>query len=123
MKNSKQIFGKKVSKPPKIRHVYDIEYFDGPLLSAYADKDNNLWLVSWCDTRRHKVWKSSPAEIKKYLSKKIDYLSLIPQNLYLVDDFGYTASIWYKVKLSELPKSYLPNKDCFYDETLDPEDY
>jgi len=117
---NKQILGKKINDHPKLKWVEDIEYFDGPLLSIYS-QGKVLWLVSWCDISRFKTWSTTKLKIDKYLNQEIDYLSMIPEKLYLIDDFEFKSETWFAVEKNQLPDSYLPNENCFYDSELSPE--
>lgn len=77
-------------------------------------------VVSWCDIRRFKAWPTTKLEIDQYLNQEIDYLSMIPEKLYLIDDFEFKSETWFMVEKNQLPDSYLPNDGCFYDSELKP---
>lgn len=117
------------SLPVDLRHVRDLEEFDGPLLSEYRSKDEETFLYYWCDcsdgVHRWIVIRTPPQFLFRYLAGQTSLRSLITD---CFDRFVYFLDIkenkeseaWY-MQADRLPANYLPDADSFHqrDQTID----
>ena len=110
--------------PLKLRHIIDLIYFEGPLLSVFKNESDDLYFYYWCDIdtdyNRWIIFRIIQQDLKEYLLGKISLSNLIVKP---VDGFVYIVDIddelnFHNVciaKPSELPQSYVPKKDSLYD--------
>lgn len=118
----KEIKGLKVTKDylPKFEWVRDIQYFEGPLLSEYKTKTNEIYALHWCDCSNEsqrwlavRVTKRSLLELTAGLISIYELLKERSQdrNPLLLDfkNNEIVSSQW--VQFKDLPKEYLPEKE------------
>lgn len=107
----------------EFRHVSDLIYFDGPILSYFQDKDGESFLFSWVDCddtfNRWLIIHTDFANILRYLRRDITLRSIVVEggatNLYIVDiDADVNYHNLQSVRLSDLPKEYIPVTDVLY---------
>ena len=113
----------------QLQKIGDLDYFEGPSLSLFkSEEDNSLYLFDWvdCDTQAHRwvVYTLSPNQLFEFINCKITRNDLVfsEKNISIVDfasDFVLLQA--YTVKVSNLPKTYLPNKNSFFDPTESPQ--
>jgi hypothetical protein len=106
----------------------------GPLLSVLSkslfpnkDNDENYYFYYWCDVddncNRWLIIRVTKLQIKKYLQAQESLLNIILNpidNYYFIVDrniFAYDENIWLVMPYN-LPKSYLPTTDSYYDKKL-----
>lgn len=105
------------------RHVSDLIYYDGPILSYFQDVDGESYLFSWVDCddtyNRWLIISTDFANVMMYVKREISLRSIVlsdkAKKLYLVD---IDADINYHhlqcVRLSDLPQEYIPPTDALY---------
>ena len=107
----------------EFRHVSDLIYYEGPILSYFQDKDGESYLFSWvdCDVtfNRWLVIHTDFANILRYMRRDITLRSIVMEggakNLYIVDiDADVNFHNLQSVRLSALPKEYIPATDVLY---------
>lgn len=105
----------------KLTFYKTVEEFDGPILDLWTDENGALWARKWCDHGISMLNKTSTARIRAYKAKKISMLQLMTEfvDTVMIQDL-ITQEIVPK-KNSDLPKSYFPSEDAFYEESLAPE--
>ncbi len=146
----KEMHGKPVKNSVRAGHVHvdDLIYFDGPLLSRYTDKQNNIWFYLWCDsesfsTNDRKAWKErwlfflvSSDDFAAYMDKQKSLLNLLESSngIYIMDT-DYDDNKNSENMLTGIPQvvpvksvismvslneisEYAPLEDSFYDESL-----
>lgn len=110
-----------------LKLISDLIYFDGPLLSYFQDKQNRKIIYYWCDANetcnRWLVMQVSPQNLSAYQNQKISLHSLIlsPVNdiICVVDvDNNLNNKQILKITPDQLPESYTPEEDSFYDDSL-----
>ncbi len=119
------IQGVEINKfPLDLNHVMDLIYFEGPLLSLFKNESGDHYLYYWCDVddiyNRWIIFRISQQNLKNYLLKKTALSDLIVKP---VDGFVYVVDINDElrfnnvclIKSDELPQSYIPESDSFYD--------
>jgi hypothetical protein len=110
--------------------LYDIEYFDGILLSLFKNNLNQKYYIyDWCDTNMiHNRWIVSQVELKdlyKYLTNEISLLKLyhISSNYGAICDvdgkFNWKSE---SILVSNIASKYLPNSESMFDKN-DCEDF
>lgn len=124
----------------KLTHVRDVLYYDYPILSIFRDDDDKMYLMYYLD---HNGLYDSTDENDTYFSMWLAWH--VEQNYfdaYMIGDItlyelitfygakhGYMRQNsgrgelmkTYEVEIAEIPDSYLPEIDSFYDRTLSPE--
>ena len=115
------------AQPVSLEHVRDIEYFDGPLLSLFQDRDGQPWIYYWCDCdEQHNRWlmfRSTLTEVVAYMKRDKSLLDLIRSGgeHYAIDCRSYEPEHVLRIKLdASWPDDYLPEPDAFYEEALRP---
>ena len=107
----------------EFRHVSDLIYFDGPILSYFQGKEGDSYLLSWvdCDEKYNRwlIIHTEFANILRYARREISLRSIVVEkgakNLYIVDiDTDVNYHNLQSVKLSDLPKEYIPGTDDLY---------
>jgi len=119
--------GYKIEKLPieDLYKVEDLVYFDGPLLSFYANKSGSTFLFYWVDAdddhNRWFVFSVDINELNDFINRKIPLITIIKHSMqgYILDmDKNLVHSNVFLVPTSELPQNYLPKNEYFYDEEL-----
>jgi hypothetical protein len=101
--------------------IDDLIYFDGPLLSFYANDGGDNYLYYWVDVddfcNRWVVFPVELAELNDYLNGKITLYSLVNSSLtgYIVDlDDDLETQNVLLIQISDLPADYLPEINSIY---------
>jgi hypothetical protein len=112
----------------QLQKIGDLDYFEGPSLSLFKSvKDDTLYLFDWvdCDAHAHRwlVYAVSIQQLTKFIDRKITRYDLVfnqkqVEILDLVDNS--TLSQAYSLKTSDLPQSYKPNTNTFFDSNESP---
>jgi hypothetical protein len=119
--------GYKIEKLPieDLYKVEDLVYFDGPLLSFYANKSGSTFLYYWVDAdneyNRWFVFSVEINELNDFINRKIPLITIIKHSMqgYILDlDKDLVHSDVFLVLTSELPQNYLPKDEYYYDEDL-----
>ncbi len=113
----------------ELTKLFDVEYFDGPLLSLFADDEGNFFLYKWYDLTSH---------AHQWLVFKVHYLTLLKYLHGMSNEFGLLNDelnkSFYLVEFSEkgIPKvvgikpqadvleEYYALKEVFFDSDLCP---
>jgi hypothetical protein len=124
----KQVVGIELEKfPLNLRHIVDLIYFEGPLLSVFENEFGDYYLYCWCEVdnlyNRWLVFRIHRNQLIQYLERKINLLELILHPVdglhYLLDlDSDLQVNKFYIVLPDALPDLYLPEADAYYDEML-----
>jgi hypothetical protein len=108
---------------PKLVKIRDLIYFDGPLLTHFESVYKENFLFYWVDTdsnfNRWLIFRTSISHLDEYLKKEKSLFELISDenngNLYKVDiDDNLKQHNLSIVEFSNLPESYLPEKNSYY---------
>ena len=103
----------------------DFLYHEGPLLSHFVDENNphEHYFYKWSDSdtvcNRWLIAKFSEETLSHFLNQEISLKQVICQNafIYLLDlDNDLNEQNILVVNTQDLPKSYLPSDDSFYNE-------
>ncbi len=117
--------GSKIANFPisQLQKIGDLDYFEGPSLSLFkSEEDNSLYLFDWvdCDKDAHRwlLYPISPQQLAKFIDRKITRHDLffsqkVVKILDLVDNFILSQA--YSLKTADLPQSYKPNTNTFFD--------
>ena len=106
--------------------VADLIYFEGPLLSLYRDRGNNI-LFHWCDndetTNRWLSFSVGDKILEEFLKSKVTLFDILtkPKEGFLychdIDQEGHvTASLI--VSPHQIPRDYVPSAESFYKENV-----
>jgi len=104
--------------------VADLIYFDGPILSLFKNTRGDNYLYCWSDSDEHynrwAIFRVTDECLNLYLAGKVSLRELMLQPvdrwLYMVDiDDDLECRSPLMVSPVNLPQSYLPDKDSFYD--------
>ncbi len=121
----------------KLKHVRDLEAFEGTILSELQGASGEVYVEKWCtyvggDSRdgtrlsRMLIVPTYPDAIAAYLDKKMTMLDLLTKRNndvgFIVDWQKNTIVYARKVRVSTLPTSYLPKLGCMHDDSLRPDD-
>lgn len=112
-----------------LRIIADLVYYDGPLLTLLSNQTGeNDYFYYWCDIddqyNRWLVFRVTKTQIKSYLQGQRSLREVIRHpidNYYFVGDMDNQLN-WQQVWLvmpSDLPSSYLPKADSWFDKELD----
>ena len=101
----------------------DLLYHEGPLLSVFKDAlSDNYYFYKWsdCDTKAHRwlVFKVHIKGLKAFFDKKLSIKQLILEQpfSYMLDLDTHLEPINIAVvSASNIPKSYLPEQDSYFD--------
>lgn len=123
----------------KHRHICDLIYVDGPLLSLYRDTKHD-WMYLWIDTDMNSVnrWLLFEIDRKRlveYLDKTTALLDLIlkARRKYVLEGYRQTGqrnggksieSLFrslFIVDCIDVLSEYLPDSDSYFDESLTPD--
>ncbi|MEL0644589.1 DUF6575 domain-containing protein [Olleya sp. Ti.3.14] len=108
---------------PKMIKIRDLIYFDGPLLSHFETIYNENFLFYWVDTNqdfnRWLIFRTSEVLLDKYIEKKKSLLELMTDenigNFYKIDiDNDLNHNNLSIIEFKDIPESYLPEKNSFY---------
>lgn len=109
-----------------MKKVCDILYYDGPLLSHFTS-DNENYLYYWVDVdikfNRWLIFKIENETLESYYKNEKSLRDLI---LNPIDDFLFCADLDNMLTYSnvgiiypqDLPKSYIPEEDSFFEDIL-----
>jgi hypothetical protein len=127
----KRLLGVKINKLDFIPIKQgDLLYHESPLLSVFKDAlSDNFYFYKWsdCDDKAHRwlVFKVSVKHLKAFFDKQISIRQLIleqPFSYFLDLDTHLEPANIALVVVSNMPKSYLPEQDSYFD-SADFEDY
>ena len=121
-----QIKGTQLGKWPlnDLSKIDDLIYFEGSLLSNFKNDGGDNYLFYWCDSdesyNRWLVFRVIEKQLQNYFDKKTSLRELM---LELSDGFLYSVDIddelqyrnIYMMVSQDLPESYLPSPDSYYD--------
>ena len=105
--------------------IVDIINFEGPLLSLYKNiKNEHLYLFDWVDRdsnyNRWLIYQTNPDILHKYLKKEISHYDLFIANEQYCKIIDIKRNlIWkntYLTKKNNIPNSYQPMKDVYFEE-------
>ena len=105
------------------RHVSDLIYYDGPILSYFQDKNGENYLFSWVDCDEtynrwliiHTDFATVLGYIRQYFSLRSIILGKATKGLYIVDiDTEVNYHHLTKVNPEYLPTEYVPATDILY---------
>jgi hypothetical protein len=119
------LIGNELSSWPlaHLKRVRDLEYFDGPLLTEYANSKGDRYLYYWCDCdasiNRWMVARVSSTHILQLTNQFIPLNLVIPGGCR--DDFVYFVEIdknrrptrTMLVEVSDIPAGYLPDSGSY----------
>lgn len=104
----------------------DLIYFEGPLLSEFSSITGEVYLKYWCDCNdefnRWMFFKIKEQDrLRLVLGEKSIYevITHQPDSFVFFSDENSNDSLYKMVMATEIPESYIPEKDSF----LDIEDY
>jgi hypothetical protein len=112
--------------PSKLNKIADLLYYDGPLVSVFEDDEATYHLCCWCDAdekyNRWLLFENTGEEIGSYVKGKLSLHEIMMRadSFFLCDmntDIEYENI--YFVKQEQLPESYIPSHDSFFDSDLD----
>ena len=107
--------------------ISDLIFFDGPLLSHYVHKSGTNYLSYWVDcddeSERWLVFNSGLTYLQRYVNGDVSLLDLLKgiENglIYVVDVNTEGVIIDNKlVQIYDLPESYFPEEDSFFDQSF-----
>jgi hypothetical protein len=103
--------------------LFDIEYYDGPMLSLFRDDKAGFYLYKWLDVENngHKwlIFKTNLDDLYDYIHQNMDEKTLIKNAL----NGQYTTVIIHSNLVydqikhftsTSLPNSFLPANGCFF---------
>ena len=104
--------------------LVDIVNFEGPLLTLFENSHNkDLYLLDWVDRdsqfNRWLIYRCTPIMLNKFIKGAISHLDLLLSD----EAYCYTVDIdknliWHnlqKIEKRNLPDSYFPEKDVFFE--------
>lgn len=108
---------------PELRHVRDLVFYDGPLLSHYEHANGDDYLYYWCDcddvANRWMVFRVNEADILRLVNRYVPIDFVIPKGsrdgfVYLVDiaDNGAVSQV-HIVTPDKLPSDYKPKAGTY----------
>jgi len=125
-KRMEKLEGKQVavSMLEQFSKVRDLIYYEGALLSHFRNSAGQNFFYSWCDcsdeVHRWMVWEVSEADIKQYLNNQKSLRNLLTnesvKTVYVADiDDNVKVKRLIAVQTGNLPESYLPTADSFFE--------
>ncbi len=108
-----------------LTRIVDVQNFEGPLLTLFKDTvTNNLYLFDWVDRdilfNRWIVYRCDPNKLNQFIKAKISHYDLFVSDepiCYLIDiDENIVWNNLKEIMKKDLPKSYLPQRDVFFEE-------
>ena len=105
--------------------IVDVVNFEGPLLTLFRDTiSNNLYLFDWVDRdklfNRWIVYRCNPDTLNQFIKSEISHYELFMSGesfCYLVDiDKDIVWNNFQEIIKQDLPESYLPQRDIFFEE-------
>ncbi len=106
-----------------LKHVRDLAYFDGPLLSHYEHSNGDDFLYYWCDCDDHAnrwmVLRVNEASVLRLIDRFVPLRFVIPESCR--DDFVYLLDIdndggilqTKMVAVKEVPDNYKPKAEAY----------
>ena len=117
--------------PLNLTYIVDLSYFDGSLMSVFKSEHGDFYIYNWCDVddqfNRWLVFRVKRKSLIKYLERELSLRDLV---LSPIDGFQYLLDIddhlnvknAYVVQPDNLPESYIPGKNSYYNDLqLNPE--
>jgi hypothetical protein len=107
---------------PEVKHVEDLEYFEGPLLSEFRSVSGEPYLYYWCDADESanrwlvlRVPERSLLQLKARQLTLHGIMTVQGQAAFHIVDLGPDGDVVASsmVLLSELPSEYLPRNDSY----------
>ena len=114
----------------KLNKVLDLEYFDGPMLSLFSNRNGDLYIYKWVDINEDShtwlVFQITLPVLLAYISKTISEKELVlnAQNgqYSLVDIYPDLSHKNHKTfSKKKLPKRLLPSANSYFQESFCPE--
>ncbi|MTJ22835.1 hypothetical protein FJR06_16515 [Dolichospermum sp. UHCC 0352] len=111
--------------PLNLTYIVDISYFDGSLLSVFKSEHGDFYIYNWCDVdnqfNRWLVFRVKRKSLIKYLERQLSLQNLV---LSPIDGFQYLLDIGDNLDVKNtcvvqpynLPKSYIPGKNSYYND-------
>ncbi|GEM_PF-3624130 len=118
---------KKIDRlPMKLGKIADLVYFDGPFVSLFEDNERKTYyLYCWCNVNekfnRWLVFKVSEKQIESHINGDISLRDMVvgAGSCFLCDiNNAIEHENVYLTVPSELPKSYIPKINSFFDPEL-----
>ncbi|MFT3843366.1 MAG: hypothetical protein QM723_40665 [Myxococcaceae bacterium] len=115
--------GELTSLPLQLKHVRDLEEFEGPLLSEFVALNGETFVYYWCDSdkefNRWLVVRTTKPRLMRYLVRKADLRDLIAgcpdQAVYIVDvDANGEAKAFWFAPVPSLPAVYAPKPGVLF---------
>ena len=111
--------------PLNLTYIVDLSYFDGSLLSVFKSEHGDFYIYNWCDVddqfNHWLVFRVKRKSLIKYLERELSFRDLV---LSPIDGFQYLLEIdddldvknIYVVQPHNLPESYIPGKNSYYND-------
>lgn len=108
-----------------LKHIQDLVYYDGPLLSQYAHRNGDDYLYYWCDcdevANRWMVLRVSEASILRITNRFVPLDYVIPSGCR--DDFVYFLDLKQDgsiqdvrlASVQKIPEDYIPQPGAYLD--------
>ena len=105
--------------------IVDIVNFEGSLLTLFENRENkHIYLLDWVDSdTEHNRWllyKTNATMLNKFINGLTSHYDLFTFNemyCYIIDvDTNLVWNNQNRVQKKDLPQSYIPKKDVFFDE-------
>lgn len=105
--------------------IVDVVNFEGPLLTLFQDTTtNNFYLFDWVDRdtlfNRWIVYRCNPDTLNQFIKSKVSHYDLFMSDepvCYLIDiDKNIVWNNSQEIIKQDLPESYLPQRDVFFEE-------
>lgn len=116
-----------ISYLPEIHWKRDIQYFEGPLLSEYEDKNGNKYLSHWCDcnstSERWLLFNTDKRSLLQLVSGLQTLYQVIKNssdsNYFIVDKNSEGSAVSVRLtKFEDIDTSYLPEESAKIDPEL-----
>jgi hypothetical protein len=104
--------------------VYDLSYYDGPLVSHFVDSKKENVIFHWIDvdhnSNRWLTYSVYDQDLLLFLKGELSYLNLIKRcfDIWRIIDIGDNLTInnaFRIVRFEQIPKEYLPEKEAYFD--------
>ena len=105
-----------------LKHVRDLLYHEGPLLSQYAHPNGDTYLHYWCDCdemqNRWMVLRVNEAMVLRLVNHFLPLDQVVPQAcrddfVYFVDTDGRETRSVKMVAMADIPPDYLPQPGAY----------
>jgi hypothetical protein len=120
--NGKNI--EKIEFQNSLIRIADVQNFEGPLLTLFENTlDKHLYLFDWVDRdsqfNRWIVYRCKPNILQKFIHSKISHYDLLMSDEVHCNTIDIDKNLnWYNtrtIKKTNLPESYLPKKEVFFE--------